>query len=195
MGDITETLAPKSDQLDAVDLLGGPRIFTVQETVVRDGAEQPVSIRLAEFPRVWRPGKNMRRVLAAGWGPQSKAWPGRQVELYCDPSVVFGGQAVGGTRIRAMSHLPDGKPLKVPLLISKGKTAIYTVQPLKDAPAPKATPAPTAEDVAATDDTEQLRAMWHAADQDVRNLIEARVAEINSKPADVDPFDQDGADQ
>ena len=27
--DITDTLAPNSDQLDAVDLLGGPRTFTI----------------------------------------------------------------------------------------------------------------------------------------------------------------------
>ena len=47
--DITETLAPKSDQLDAVDLLGGPRTFTI--TGVKAGnEEQPVQISLAEFP-------------------------------------------------------------------------------------------------------------------------------------------------
>ena len=47
--DISETLAPKSDQMDAVDLLGGPQTFTVTE-VTRGNAEQPVQIALAEFP-------------------------------------------------------------------------------------------------------------------------------------------------
>ena len=65
--DITATLAPKSDQLDAIDLVGGPRIFTVTD-VTAGNPEQPVNVHLAEFDRVWRPGKSMRRVLAAGGG-------------------------------------------------------------------------------------------------------------------------------
>ena len=125
--DITETLAPTSDQLDAVDLVGGPRIFTVTK-VSKGNAEQPVQVHLAEFPRVWRPGKSMRRVLAAAWGPDASTWTGRKVELYCDPAVMFGGQAVGGTRIARMSHID--KALKVPLLVKRGKSAIFTVQPL-----------------------------------------------------------------
>lgn len=125
--DITETLAPTSDQLDAVDLLGGPRIFTVTETS-RGNAEQPVNVHLAEFPRVWRPGKSMRRVLAACWGTDSKQWTGRKVELYCDPDVMFGKDKVGGTRISRLSHI-DG-PKRIPLLVSRGKAASFTVQPL-----------------------------------------------------------------
>ena len=136
--DITDTLAPKSDQLDAVDLLGGPRTFTIAD-VTRGNDEQPVQIRLAEFPRVWRPGKSMRRVLAAAWGPQASEWTGRRVTLYCDPAVKFGGEAVGGTRISHLSHI-DG-PKKVPLLVTKGRAAVFTVQPLKEAaPAHVATP-------------------------------------------------------
>lgn len=125
--DISDTLAPTSDQLDAVDLVGGPRIFTV-ERVSKGNAEQPVQVHLAEFPRVWRPAKSMRRVLAAAWGSDASTWTGRKVELYCDPAVMFGGQAVGGTRISRMTHI-DG-PLKVPLLVKRGKSAIFTVQPL-----------------------------------------------------------------
>ena len=64
--DITDTLAPTSDQLDAVDLLGGPRTFTIVK-VSKNNAEQPINVHLDGFPRVWRPGKSMRRVLAAGW--------------------------------------------------------------------------------------------------------------------------------
>ena len=171
--DITDTLAPKSDQLDAVDLLGGPRTFTIAE-VTRGNDEQPVQIRLAEFPRVWRPGKSMRRVLAAAWGPQASEWTGRRVTLYCDPAVKFGGEAVGGTRISHLSHI-DG-PKKVPLLVTKGRSAVFTVQPLKDAPPPPA--AMTLEDVAATTDTDTLRTAWQGSPPDVRAAIEARVAEI-----------------
>jgi hypothetical protein len=121
--DLTDTIQPNSDQLDATDLLTGPRTFTI-ERVSKGNAEQPVQIHLAEFPRPWRPGKSMRRVLVASWGPDAATYVGRRVQLFCDPDVVFGGLAVGGTRIAALSH------------IDKRKSAIFTVQPLPDAPAP-----------------------------------------------------------
>lgn len=165
--DISDTLAPKSDQLDAVDLLGSPpRVFTVTK-VSKGSAEQPVQIALAEFPRVWRPGKSMRRVLAAGWGNDASQWTGRRVELFCDPSVQFGGAAVGGTRISRMSHID--KALKVPLLIKRGKSAVFTVQPLPDAPQ---------VDVSEATDVDALRAAWQTADPDTRKAIEARVTEL-----------------
>ncbi|QFP96667.1 hypothetical protein PP512_gp52 [Gordonia phage Denise] len=45
--DLSETIAPKSDQLNAEDLLTGPRIVTVTE-VRRGSAEQPVEIVTAD---------------------------------------------------------------------------------------------------------------------------------------------------
>lgn len=127
--DISDTLAPKSDQLDAVDLLGGARTFTI-DGVSKGSADQPVQVKLAEFPRPWRPGKSMRRVLAATWGPEASQWVGRKVRLWCDPSVVFAGQEVGGVRILAMSHIDSVK--KIPLLVTRGKSATYEVEPLAD---------------------------------------------------------------
>lgn len=135
--DISDTLAPNSDQLDAVDLLGGPQVFTI-ERVSRGNAEQPVQIHLAEFPRPWRPGKSMRRVLVAIWGPDAQQYVGRRVKLWCDQSVAFGGQKVGGTRILAMSHMD--KPRGVPLLITRGKNAMYTVDPLTEEAVPSPQP-------------------------------------------------------
>ena len=92
--DISHTLEPTSEQLDAVELLGGPRIFTI-ERVSKGNAEQPVNVHLRDFPRPWRPGKSMRRVLVACWGPDASQYAGRRVELFCDTEVRFGGQAVG----------------------------------------------------------------------------------------------------
>lgn len=145
MTDISDTLAPNSDQLDAVDLRGrAPQVFTVTRVDVRPSAEQPVSVHLAEFPRVWRPGKSMRRVLAFCWGSDSAHWTGRQVELYCDDSVKFGPDAIGGTRISRLSHI-DG-PKKVPLIITRGKSGMYDVKPLPATPAgQQAPPAPNAD--------------------------------------------------
>ena len=125
--DLTESIAPKSDQLDAVDLLSGPRTFTI-ERVSEHNAEQPFNFHLAEFPRVWRPGKSMRRVIVAAWGPKPDAYTGQRVTLFCDATVMFGNDATGGTRISHMSGID--KPLKVPLIIKRGKSGMFTVQPL-----------------------------------------------------------------
>lgn len=170
--DISETIAPTSDQLDAVDLLSGPRTFTITK-VSRGNSEQPVQIHLAEFPRVWRPGKSMRRVLVAAWGPDASTYVGRKVTLFCDPDVKFGGERVGGTRISHMSHLPKGKKISVPLLISRGKSTMWTVEPLIEPAVPAE---PTAEQIAHAD-TAKLKEWWrkHPA---LRKQIEARVAEL-----------------
>lgn len=164
--DISDTLAPNSDQLDAVDLIGQPRTFTIT-AVTKGNAEQPVQIALAEFPRLWRPGKSMRRVLAACWGTDATVWVGRRVTLYCDESVRFGNDVVGGTRISHLSHLD--KPKSVPLLVSRGKSATFTVQPL-----PEQT---TAERV------ESLKAEWrYTATADRKAAIEAEVAALTEVP-------------
>lgn len=133
MVDISDTLAPNSDQLDAIDLRGNPpRIFTITKVDVRPSSDQPVSLHLAEFPRVWRPGKSMRRVLAFCWGNDSSVWIGRSVELYCDDKVSFGGEAIGGTRVSRLSHI-DG-PKSVPLIVSRGKSGVFKVKPLPAGP-------------------------------------------------------------
>lgn len=129
--DISDTLAPNSDQLDAVDLLGGPQTFTIAN-VSKGKDDQPVNVHLAEFPRVWRPGKSMRRVLASCWGTDASTWVGRRVTLYCDESIRFGNDVVGGTRIAALSHID--RPKSIPLLVSRGKSATYKVDVLKAAP-------------------------------------------------------------
>lgn len=130
--DITSTLEPKSDQLDACEL-PTPRTFTITKVAKGSTDEQPVQVWFAEFPRPWRPSKGMRRVLAAAWTPMAQEWVGRRVTLYCDTDVRFGGIEVGGIRI---SHLSDLEgPKKVPLLVSKGKSSMFTVQPLVGDPA------------------------------------------------------------
>jgi len=158
--DISDTLAPASDQLDAIELVAGPRTFQI-ESVRAGSVEQPVEVKLADFPRVWRPSKGMRRVLAAGWGVHASAWTGRKVTLFYDPDVTFGKDKTGGTRISHMSDLPGNKPLSVPLLITRGKSAMFVVKPLADeAPAPDyLSQAQAAQDVA------EVKAIWARADR------------------------------
>lgn len=129
--DISDTLAPKSDQLDAIDLIAGARTFTVKG-VRRGSAEQPVQIDLAEFDRPWRPSKGMRRVLAAVWGSDASQYAGRRVRLFCDETVKFGGKPAPGIRIEAIDGLT--KPKTIPLLSTRGQYAMHTVQPLESGP-------------------------------------------------------------
>jgi len=180
--DMTASIEPKSDQLDAVDLLAGPRTFTIA-SIGAGTSEQPVNIGLAEFPRVWRPSKSMRRVLVAAWGADGSAYVGKRLTLYCDPTVMFGGIAVGGTRISEMSGI--SKALPVSLLIKRGQSSVFTVKPLADA-APTVAPA-TAEEVAACTEVDELRAMWATATPAVQALITARKAELDATaPAEGD---------
>ena len=163
---IEDTLAPDSQQLDAVDLLGGPRTFTV-ESVSKGNAEQPVNVHLAEFDRPWRPGKSMRRVLAACWGTDASQWTGRRVRLYCDPEVIFGRDKVGGTRISHLSHID--KTQRIPLLVSRGKSATYTVEPLTEEPARD-----WRAEADALTDRDELLALYHQAPAEHRDYIKER---------------------
>lgn len=120
MADISNTLAAKSNQLNAVDL-PRPRVFRIVAVTVT-GAEQPVDVQLDGWPHPWRPCKSMRRVLSAAWGTESDQWLGKAVELYCDPDVLWAGERAGGIRIAALSGIPAGG-IEVVLRASSKKSA------------------------------------------------------------------------
>ena len=167
-------IEPDSTQINADDLISGPRTVTIAG-VTAGNAEQPVNIALVETPgRVWRPSKSMRRVVVAAWGPETSTYAGRRVTLYREPSIRFGKDVVGGVRVSHLSHID--KPLTVPLTVSRGKRETFTVQPLPDTPAPA--PEPSEADVAACDDVGVLRGWWQLAGPDRRKQIQARVTEI-----------------
>lgn len=126
--DITETLVPRSDQLNAEDLLTGPRTVTV-EKVTKGSVEQPVDIHLVEFPgRPFKPSKTVRRILVAAWGAEATVYTGRRMTLYRDPAVRFGGLDVGGIRVSHLSHID--KRITIALTVTRGKRARFTVDPL-----------------------------------------------------------------
>lgn len=136
--DITETLAPKSDQLNADDLMAGPRTVTITG-VSRGDDDQPVNVTTAEFGdgRPFKPCKSMRRVMVAAWGVDAAAYIGRRMTLYREDKVRYGGAEVGGIRISHMSHIKNR--LTLALTITRGRRAPFTVEPLRDEP-PKPTP-------------------------------------------------------
>ncbi len=130
--DISDTLTPRSDQLNAEDLLTGPRVFTV-EKVTKGSAEQPVEIHLVGLPgRPFKPSKTVRRLLVAAWGSEASAYAGRRMMLYRDPAVRFGGQDVGGIRVSALSDIKER--ITLALTVTRGKRAPFVVEPLADEP-------------------------------------------------------------
>lgn len=133
--DLAPTVIPRSDQINADDLLASPVTVTIVE-VTKGTPDQPVNIVTKEFgpKRPYKPAKSMRRVMIAGWGADTSAYPGRQLTLFRDPHVKFAGEEIGGIRISAMSHLTE--PLSVALTVTRGKRSPYVVQPIKGSPAP-----------------------------------------------------------
>lgn len=126
--DMSQAIVPKSDQLNSEDLLAGPVTVTITE--VRAGnQEQPVVIETAQFPgRPFKPSKTVSRILVAAWGRDSSAYIGRRLTLFRDPTVKWAGEAVGGIRVMAMSHIE--RAFDVSLTETRGRKKPHTVQPL-----------------------------------------------------------------
>jgi hypothetical protein len=149
--DLTATLAPKSNQLNTDDLIAGPKTITISK-VVAGNNEQPVAIHFeGDDGKPWYPCKSMRRVLVAAWGADASQYVGRGVTLFRDPTVTYGGIAVGGIRISHLSGIDS--PLSIALTVTRQKRAPYRVEPLKAAaPAAPTPPAASSEDLLAQAD-------------------------------------------
>lgn len=129
ISDLRGTIVPKSDQLNAEELLAGELTITVAD--VRMGSEdQPVVIHYeGDNGHPYKPGKTMRKVLIFAWGEDGRNWIGKSMTLFNDQAVRFGGVAVGGIRI---SHLSDiERDINISLTATKGKKAQHTIQRLE----------------------------------------------------------------
>lgn len=134
--DLSKTIQPKSDQLNADDLVGGSLIIKIRD--VKGGADeqQPVSIYFeGDDNKPYKPCKTMRRLLVQVWGADGDTYKGRSLALYRDDSVTWAGVKVGGIRISHVSHID--KPIDVLITVSKSKRRPVTVQPLKLEQEPK----------------------------------------------------------
>jgi len=133
--DISQTVAPKSDQLNADDLIGGPRTITVTRVSKMKEPDQPIAIYFeGDGGKPYKPGKSMRRVLLRIWGSDGEAYAGRQMTLYRDDAVQFGGVAVGGIRISHMSGISSA--VTMALTEKRASRKPFTVKPLAEERAP-----------------------------------------------------------
>ena len=138
ISDLSNTIISKSDQLNADDLVGTDRVITVTG-VKRGNAENPVVINYqGDDGRPFKPCKTVRRILIAAWGEDGNHWIGKQMRLFCDPTVVYAGQAVGGIRVSALSDI--NKPLSVKLALTRGKKKEHIINVLQPEQKPPYTP-------------------------------------------------------
>lgn len=126
MIDVTRAMQAKSDQLNAEDLIAGPRTIRIRDAVERDG-----KIRLSfdgDDGRPWVLSKTAVRVLAACWGQNAAKWIGLSCTVYNDESVVYGGKEVGGIRV---SHLEGiSEPRTLNLTVIRGRKKEHVILPL-----------------------------------------------------------------
>ncbi|WP_346827251.1 hypothetical protein [Serratia inhibens] len=127
--DLSRTIIPKSDQLNFEDVQS-QCITAVVKSVRQGNKEQPVFIDLDGYDgRPYKPSKSMRRVLIGGWGNDGHSWAGKSLTLTGDPAVKYGGVAVGGIKISAMSDISDNFSLM--LTTSRGKRSEHRVKRLE----------------------------------------------------------------
>jgi len=206
MSDMLKTIEPKSDQLNADDLIGG-RTLTIEITSVSILAgDQPVALNYkGDNGKPWKPCKSMRRVLVSAWGSDGNKYVGRRVTLYRDEKVKFGGAEVGGIRISHMSDI-DGA-LTVALTASRAIRKPYTVQPLAGPAAEPSRPKPpTATELlavyeacatqAAFDDAEKARkAIWKSLDKETASKLKAASDAAAKRIAEAAASEQHGGQE
>ena len=130
MADMDPIIQPKSDQLNADSLLGGPITVRVREVRITQGQEQPCSVFYeGDQGKPFKPCKSMAKIMVKAWGNNSKNYVGKSMTLFRDPKVKWAGMEVGGIRISHMSHIE--RDLVTSLTASKGNYKPYIVKPLK----------------------------------------------------------------
>ena len=124
---IRAAIMPKSDQLNADDLVGRSIVVRILGVKVLRTPEQPVTITISDH-KPYKPCKGMQRVLVQLIGEDPKTWVGRWLLLYRDPEAKWAGEPVGGIRIGGISGIQSD--CTVPVTINKKQRAQHEVKRL-----------------------------------------------------------------
>jgi len=171
---LSELSKPKSDQLNAEDLLCGPRTIRITRTVEKDDPKQTLWIYFeGDEGRPYKPCLIMRRAMAFIWGnPDSSQLVGRWLTLFNDTTVRFGGDTPGGIRISHASGLT--KTMQFMLTVSKGKKVVYVVQPLEDIDAGLAK-------LTAANSLDELKAAWESISPAAKKALKTELDNLKTK--------------
>jgi hypothetical protein len=132
MLNVLKAMQPKSEQLNAEDLLLGPRTIRIRDVVEFKGEKGEAKLKVffdGDEGKPWVMSKTAVRVLASCWGEDGKKWIGLSCTLYNDPEVVYGGQKVGGIRVSHIEGL--SAPRTLMLTVTRGKRKEHVIQPLR----------------------------------------------------------------
>ncbi len=207
MNDMRAVIVPKSDQMNADDLIGGPITITITEVQIKPG-EQPVSIFFeGDSGKPYRCCKSMAKVMVNCWGPDANNYIGRSMTLYRDPKVKWGGMEVGGIRISHMSDIAAAQTMA--LTETRGNKKLFTVKPLvvqKPEPVKAAAASPSKDRKIADRIAERLRAAndsaayneimmpgtalqdaWAALPNDMKAELETIRSDALDRIASIDP--------
>lgn len=166
--DLRDTIIPKSDQLNAEQLLGGPITISVTDVKRGGGEEQPVVIHYeGEGGRPYKPCKSMRKVLVFAWGGDGREWIGRSMTIYNRPDVKFGGEEVGGIRISHLSHID--RDIAIALTATRGRKEQTRIKRLDEAETVAGSRARL--EAAARGGMDTLKAAWASIPKDHQRAI------------------------
>ncbi len=121
--DLSDTIKPKSDQLNADDFITGPITATIYDVKRTGSADQPISLDVG-MGVPYKPNLTMRRILVTAWGRNGAAWTGRSLTLYRNNKVKF-GKTMGGIQISHASHIE--KDITTVITISRNRREEYTL--------------------------------------------------------------------
>lgn len=108
---LLKAMAPKSDQLNADDLVSSPKNITITGVKVSLSGEQRIHVHYqGDEGKPWKPSKGMARIVAQLFGDDPDHWVGQSLTLFRNPDVKYAGEAVGGIWISHATGL--SKPQK-----------------------------------------------------------------------------------
>lgn len=190
MTTLSQALAPRSDQLNADDLIPGPRVLRITDgRISSEGRENKMVLSYeGDQGKPFKPCKTMGRAMVVLWTLTDEGFSeqikGKSIRVYRDPEVTFGADGqVGGIRISHMSHID--KVTSIKLTVSKGKKAVFTFHPLVTDAGKNAelTLDQACGDIEFAADLEELKAVWTRKSMapfraELQDALDARKAEL-----------------
>ena len=127
--DLSKTIIPKSDQLNADDLIAGAKIIKIRDIKGGSDEAQPVNIYFhGDNNKPFKPCKSVRRILVQLWGADGLQYIGRRLTIFRDDSVKWAGVEIGGIRISHASHIENAT--RVLVTTAKNKRTPMTIEVL-----------------------------------------------------------------
>ena len=126
--DMSSTIKPKSDQLNADDLLLEGKYIKIRKVDVdASRAQQKAWIYYeGDDNKPYKPNVSMCRVMTQLWGKNGDDYIGKTLFLYREPKIRFGKDQCGGIRISKMSHI-ESESMMVSITISRGKKELIKI--------------------------------------------------------------------